>query len=137
MRTAVMELLSTDPVLNDLGIDADHVWSNFALDRQIPRDATPWLVLRWGASTVRFGGPGNRSLNVWAYIARQYTTDHTDLDDILLRVFEVLCGTTQYVAADGGRIAQVTFRGFSEDLADEGYDAIARSVQFQVNGSDS
>lgn len=137
MRTAVMELLTTDSELNGLGIDLDHVWPNFALDRQIPRDATPWLVLRWGAASVRFGGPGNRSLNVWAYIGRQYTTDHSELDRILNRVLNLLCGTTNYTAADGGKIAQVTFRGFSEDLADEGYDAIARSAQFQVNGSDS
>ena len=137
MRTAAFEILSTDPELNAMGIDADRVWPNFSFDRPIPRDDKPWIILRWGPTGVRFGGPGTRILNVWAYKARQASTDHADLDAPLARCLTLLCGATHYAASDGGRIAQVTFRGFSEDLADDGYDAIARSMQLVVNGSDA
>lgn len=136
MRVAVMELLASDPEMNAMGINADRIWPNFAFDRQPQRDDQPWLILRWGATSVAFGGPSSRVLNIWAYKARQISTDHRDLDAPLARALTLLCDAVHYVGSDGGVIHQARFAGFSEDLVDEGYDAIARSLQMQVNGSD-
>lgn len=131
-RVAMMELLSTDATLNALGINANHIWPNFALDIS-PRQDGIFLILRWGGVSSRFGDPGGtRSVRVWAYQAIQLGTDYANIDKVLGAVTDLLTGTIHYTGTDGSAITAADFRGYSEDLKDQGYDAIARNAEFTV-----
>lgn len=131
-RVALMELLSTDATINALGINASHIWPNFALDIS-PRQDGIFLILRWGGVNSRFGDPGGaRSVKVWAYQAIQLGTDYGDIDKVLAAVTDVMIGTIHYEGTDGSSITTADFRGLSEDLRDQGYDAIARNAEFTV-----
>lgn len=126
-------LLGADTDLNILGITSDRIWPNFSLDGA-PRDGIPWLILRWGLRTPRFGsvgGPGKQKLTVWAYRIRQASTDFTVLDDVLSRVVEIMATTEQF-ESDDSVISTVDFNGYSEDINDNGYDAIAKNADFTV-----
>lgn len=131
-RVGVLELLAADATLNSMGINGDRIWPNFALDGA-PRDGGLWLVLRWGSRPGRWGGVGGKqSLTVWAYQGRQVSNDFTAILAVLDRVTGVLAGVSNHVASDGSVVTTVDYGGESEDLVDEGYDAIAKSVQFTV-----
>lgn len=132
MRSLVRNALGSDATLNSLGISTDHIWPNFALDAS-PRADGPWLVLRWGSSPARFGRQpgGATALTVWAYVARQRSTDHSDLVAILERTSGILL-SMEHAAGDGWIVSTVDFRGYSEDLQDAGYDAIAKNAAYTV-----
>lgn len=131
-RVAVMELLATYPALNDRGIDASRIWPNFAMDAE-PRTDGIWLILRWGPAPARWSGPGGkRSLNVWAYQAKQRGTDYTEIDLTLGDVISALITAVHYEGTDGSVLSCADFNGLSQDLVDEGYDAIARNAEFTV-----
>lgn len=130
-RVAVMELLKNDSQLQGFGLNADRIWPNFALDGA-PRTG-PFIVLRWGAMQSRFGTEGGRQdLNIWAYQPRQEGTDYALLDQILRRVTALMTATIHYVGTDGSSLVTADFEGFSEDLVDNGYDAITRNARFTV-----
>lgn len=131
-RVAVKERLSTYPALVGLGIDGDKIWPNFALDIS-PRTEGVWLVLRWGINPDRFGQPGGRrTLNVWVYQARQVGTDYAAVDAVMRAVVEAMLESVHFTGSDGSVLRCADFNGFSADLVDEGYDAIARSAEFTV-----
>jgi hypothetical protein len=126
-RAAVMELL-----VSGLPMDADRVWPNFALDGP-PSGPGVWVVLRWGAEQVRFGARGGkRDLNIWAYSRRADSTDYEVLDQVLFKVEYLLTHTVHYTGNDGSKFITADFQGFSEDLLDNGYDAIAKNARFVV-----
>lgn len=130
MREAIRNALLEDSELQSLGFDEDRIWPNFALDGS-PRTGK-WLVLRFGQAPGRWGKPGGAAaLSVWAYASRMETTDHNDLSVVLDSVERVLMGMEHY---QGGShiITTVRFSGRSEDLNDEGYDAIAMNSAFSV-----
>lgn len=126
-RVAVMEML-----VSGLPMPADRVWPNFALDGP-PSGPGAWLVLRWGAEQTRFGARGGkRDLNVWAYSRRAEGTDYEILDQVLLKVEYLLTSTVHHLGSDGSKFIMADFQGFSEDLIDNGYDAIAKNARFVV-----
>lgn len=128
MRAAIRNALLADAEL-DLG--EDRIWPNFALDGA-PRTGK-WLVLRFGQAPGRWGHPGGAtSLTVWAYASRMETKDHAELQEILDRVDKILLGMEHYDGGDGYIVTAVRYEGRSEDLSDEGYDAIAMNSAFSV-----
>lgn len=130
-RVAVMELLVGDSGLQGMGIDEDKIWPNFALDAAPPVGV--FLVLRWGAEQARFGEPGGkRDLNVWAYRKRTLGTDYLPLDEALRRVTFLFTSTVQFEGSDGSVLVTADYQGMSEDLIDNGYDAIAKNARFVV-----
>jgi len=132
-RVAMYELLKNDSELQAFGIDQNHLWPNFALDGA-PRDGIPWIVMRWGSRPSRFGRQpgGPLALTIWAYQIRQKGSDFTVLDALLTRCTELLGGVEHYEGTDGSVITSVDFRGYSEDLTDDGYDAIAKNAAYTV-----
>lgn len=128
-RAAVFSLLSGDAELTAMGFGPDRIWPAFALDTS-PRTGK-WLVLRWGSSPGRFGAVGGATaLVVWAYQAQAESREYGPLTAALVRVCDVLTIQQHVVGDDGWVLTQADFRGFSDDLFDAGYDAIAKNAAF-------
>lgn len=131
MRAAIRNTLLADAELTGMGLDEDRIWPNFALDGS-PRTGK-WLVMRYGQSPGRWGQPGgSTALTVWAYASRMETTDHAELQLILDRVDELILGMVHVDGGDGYTVTATRYGGRSEDLSDEGYDAIAMNSAFSV-----
>ena len=129
-RAAVFHLLTSDPVLTDLGINADSVWPAQALDTA-PRDRR-FLILRWEEMTLAFRGQGRQHvLTIWAHCPRELATDFVPLDAILNRCTEILTSATHYEGEDG-TLTCADFNGMSADFNDEGYKTITRNAAYTV-----
>lgn len=129
-RAAVFGLLTTDPTLNGLGVNADSVWPAQAIDTA-PRDRR-FLILRWEEMTIAFKGKGEQHvLTIWAHCPREMSTDYTPLDLILRRCTDILTAATHVVGEDGV-LTCVDYNGMSADFNDEGYKTITRNAAYTV-----
>lgn len=129
-RAAVFTLLTTDSILNGLGIDDNHCWPAQALDN--PIRTGPFLVLRWEETSVEFGTFGQREvLTVWAHCPKEMSNDFVPLIAILKRVVFLLLSAEHLPGADG-IVTKVDYNGMSPDLRDEGFSTITKNAAFQV-----
>jgi hypothetical protein len=114
------------------GVDIEHIWPGFSLDVS-PRKDGIWLVMRWGPVQARSrASAGSRSVTVWAYQSKQVGNDYAALDAVLRAVKDAIVGAVHYVGTDGSVVSCGDFRGYSGDLEDQGYDAIARNAEFTI-----
>jgi hypothetical protein len=129
-RFAVFTLLTTDPELNDMGIDADHCWPAHALDN--PPRTGPFLVLRWEETTTEFNTFGAREvLTVWAHCPKEISNDFVPLLMMLKRVMFLLL-SAEHVVGEDGVLTKVDYQGMSPDLRDEGFSTITKNAAFRV-----
>lgn len=129
-RAAVYTLLSTDGVLQSLGVPYGNIWPAQAMD-VAPRHAR-FLILRWEEMTLAPGrGSKQEILTVWAHCPREMSTDYVPLLAILNRVTELLTSALHVTGADG-TLTCVDHNGMSPDLNDEGYKTITKNAAYTV-----
>lgn len=129
-RAAVFSLLTTDPTLTGLGISADTVFPNGAVD-VVPRKSR-FLIFRWEEVTLAPGKASEQQvLTVWAHCPREMSTDYAPLDVILKRCTTVLTSAL-HVPGEDGILTSVDYNGMSPDFNDEGYKTITRNAGYTV-----
>lgn len=123
-RAAVQALLEGDEALQGLGVGA--VYPADSVDTP---DEECFLVIRWQPTTWIFKGKGTDVFTVWAH-DRQF--DYGRIQDVLLRVKDILDGAYHVEGADGWWLTQCDWRGEGPDLTDQGYNTRTRYADFQA-----
>lgn len=130
MRSLIFGTLTTDPVLNGLGITSAN---SFAVDVDTP-EGRPFLQLRWGANAIGLGKTRvtRRTLTIWVH---DEPGDYSvKIDPIILRLRELL-PALEGVSNGLGHVVSIEWTGDSEDLADDGHGTITRNASFSLVGS--
>lgn len=130
-RAVILSSIVADPVLRTIGFDDDNVLANYDGDQR-PSDKM-FMVLRWGAKELDpriLRGP--KRLTIWVHMYREFSTDYVRIDEVIDRLEELLTGIIDVPGADGYTLTLVDQDGSSEDLKDDGYQTICRSVSFKV-----
>lgn len=125
-RAAMYHLLSTDGVLNALGIQPATVYQTNTVDNP---EVKPFIVVRWETKTVSFEKHGPQNVAVWAHDDRG---DYSRIDNILERVQDILIGAEHILGTDGRILTCARYNGTSDDLWDDGYQTITRYCTFSV-----
>ena len=131
MSGKVFEALSTDPVLQSLGVQ------NFFTDysaEEIPRTGLT-MILRWGdQSYQRSVMTGTRDLAVWLHSPMEFGTDYTAINNALDRVTEILEGEeiVQVPGADGVQVTEAAKIGSGSNQRDPGFNTIMRTNRYRV-----
>ena len=130
VRELIFESVTTDPVLQVLGFDEDHVFTDHSLDTPQVR---PLIVLRWQNVVVGLGSVNQRILQVWVH---DQPADYERIDQTLKRL-RTLLGSIEAVRIDGGAagLHTVIWEGESDDLRDVEVGTITRWAQFRLTGS--
>lgn len=123
-RAAVHGLLEADEGLQTLGVGAV-----YAADTVDTPEEDCFLVIRWQPTTWVYKGKGTDSFTVWAH-DREH--DFGRINDVLLRVKEILDGRSHATGADGWTLTQADWRGEGPDLSDEGYGTRTRYADFRA-----
>ncbi|QNJ55329.1 tail terminator [Gordonia phage LittleFella] len=98
----------------------------------VPRDDGPFLILRWGNQNVTPAvRRGPHTLTVWAHEPIEYTTDYTEIVNLLRSAQAVLEGNIS-TGADGVVVTDVAFQGDSGNLIDPGFRTITRNSTYRV-----
>lgn len=130
-RAAVVSTIIADPALTAMGFDASNVRTNYDAEQR-PTDSI-FMVLRWGPLDV---DPrimrGTRNLTIWVHIYREYSTDYVRIDKVIDRLQELLTDIIDVPGEDGYTLTLMDFDGVSDDMKDDGYQTICRSVSFKV-----
>lgn len=134
-RSAVVELLGNDSVLRDeYGITSSEVFPTFTMQgsRRPPTDADGYfLVLRWEETLDVIGDV--QVLTVWAHRSRSSGVNFKAIKDILMRCKMILETAVHVAGSDGDILTQASCKGMGPDVADEGYDTLAKYAVFEVN----
>lgn len=123
-RAAVYSLLSTDPVLEDLGFEK--VYASNSIDSP---DEYKFLVIRWEERTFFTPEHGPQSMTVWAHTRDR---DYGDIDRALQRVRELLTSAIHLAGDDGWVLTQADWSGDSSDLVDDGFHTLTRNSSFRT-----
>jgi len=130
-RQAVFQAIINDEDLNDLQIDIDTVFPNWAKDTT-PIRGKPFVILRWEERPMRGNLQGPQILTVWAHWPKEDSTDHSKLDTILQGIIGVLTAMEHVNGEDGNVVTSIRFTGWGNDLFDPGYNTIAKNIAFEV-----
>jgi hypothetical protein len=128
----VFNLLTTDSVLNALGITADSVFTTHDVDTPQVR---PMLVLRWGITdnVLNHSPMASRGLQVWAH---DEPGDYERVESILRRVRTLLTSVSaENAGANDEWVSEIKWERFSEDLSDEDAGTVTRNGDFTITGS--
>lgn len=125
VRDLVFSGITGDSILNTLGVDANHVWAAGALEGPAP---TPFLVLRWGATTKGFGPVNSAPLTINVH---DDSGNYDLINAILLRIRTVMIGlSASGVAANW--IIDSQWLGDGEESQDDQYKTLMRSCDFSL-----
>lgn len=133
LRQKVWEILTEDPTLNGLGIDASSLFVNHAPDSPA-EDLMRFGVLRWGTAEVAPGADTSArpiAMSFWSY---DRETDYGNILATLKRVRAVVAGLPGMRFADGALLG-ADFAFSSEDLYDQTYRAVLRSETYRLVAS--
>lgn len=131
-RAAVFQALTTDPELNALGINAQTLWPNFAIDSP-PRDVKMFAVLRWRNRNPKMLDRGPTYLSVYFYQPRQNGSSYLNIDKAIERAKKVLTSMEHVAGGDGRTVTSIRASGGEgPDQIDAGYDAITKDIAFEV-----
>lgn len=122
-RAAVHQLLSEDPVLQELGFE---VYGSNAADSV---DEQRFLICNWQPGTIAFGLRGSEGLLVWAH---DKDRDYTAIDAALKRVQEILHEAIHVLGEDGRTLTTARSNGVSDDGYDDGYGTVTKNADFTV-----
>lgn len=143
LREFVFDLITTDSVLNSLGITAASTFTTHTIDTPQVR---PLCILRWGATNpgiqtsqqgvgISHWPIGQGLLNVWVHDNIR-TGDYRRIDQSLKRVRDILTTPEGVnVGGDAEWLHMIVWEGDSEDLDDEAMRTITRNAQFRLTGS--
>lgn len=130
IRDYVYDLFTNDSYLNGLALNEDSIFNTN--DRDTPQ-VRPFMVTRWGITSVGLDVVHERTVQIWIHDA---PSDYHTIDLGLQRVRELL--TQQYgvdTGANNGWVLQIEWAGDSEDLSDDIQNTITRYATFNVVGS--
>jgi hypothetical protein len=130
IRDYVFNLVTTDSILNGYALNEQTVYNNN--DWDTPKER-PFMVLRWGATSLGMGVANVRALQVWIH---DEPANYTNIDKALERVRELLANQTASFTGTANKwVIQVDWSGDSDDLFDDVQRTIARYSSFSVVGS--
>jgi len=130
VRQYIYDLIRTDPVIEGLGFNADSMFN--ANDVDTPQ-VRPFMVFRWGATSVGLDVVNIRSLQVWVH---DKPTDYTNIDLALKRVRTLLTNVVGESTGDAGQwVTEIEWTGDSDDLDDDVQRTVTRYSQFNLVGT--
>ena len=132
MREIIFDALAHDADLfDDFGIDEDHVFPNYAIDKT-PRD-NMFLIIRYEEQDLtNFAiGRGANILTIWAHRPKELGADMTMVRDLLEEVRVILLGLVGQTDSSW-RMTDVRFTGYGGDLSDPGYNTFTKNAAFEV-----
>ena len=125
-RAAVYSLTKNDPIIGTLIKD---VQAFAAVDT--PRKAErPFIVIKWGNTApgaVRSRGPV--PVTFWVY---DTSRDYAVITAVIERLKAVMADAIHVVGEDGWTLSQAQWESESEDLYDDIYECIVRTVTFTI-----
>lgn len=133
LRTLVYDTLKVDAQLIALGIDEDSLYPNFSADSPAA-DQQRWVVLRWGVVEPPFAPQvpvRPQTLTLWAYDRER---DFAAIAAILRRCRTLLTDLSAVWTGDG-HLLEIQQTGSSEDLWDDGYQAVTRNEAYRMVAS--
>lgn len=122
----VYQLLSTDSVLNDLGMTADTILGSTVA--QSP-EVRPFMIVKWGTSDPIVGRIGPETLEVWAY---DEPGSFVRINTVLKRVYSILVEENADVVVEEERFSTAKWRGDSPELYDDIFKCATRYSTFSV-----
>lgn len=130
LRTAVYEALAVDGTLSGLGLTRDSLFANWSFDAPAAH-LQRWIVLRWGTQDPGIGPVYTTSLTVQVY-DRERT--YGWITDVLKAAREVIAELPTSATGDG-HVVGVEWSFGSEDIWDDGYEAVGRSETYRLVAS--
>ena len=124
-RAAVQALVSEDSVLGMLGVEG--VYGSNSADS--PAESL-FIVLHWESTTKAFGSRGPTTLTCWVHDKNR---DYARVDKVIVRLKEILLDAVHVSGADGVTLTSCTWAGDSDDLVDDGYNTVTRTVAFETS----
>ncbi len=132
VREYIYNLLTTDTVLNSLGITGDSTFTTHTVDTPQVR---PLMILRWQAVSPGIGPVNQRILTVWVHDDRN-RGDYDRIDQALRRLRAILDNIVGVnVGEPGAWLSATRWEGDTDDLDDPDMGTISRSSQFRLTGS--
>ena len=132
VRSYIFSLITTDPILNELGVNAASTFTTHTVDTPQVR---PLCILRWQAVNEGMGPVNQRILTVWVHDARN-VGDYTRIDRSLKRLRALLTGVEGVRVGDMYEwLSGIRWEGDSDDLDDDALNTITRNAQFRLTGS--
>ena len=131
LRDYVYQLLANDSVLNGLGIDGNSLHT--VNDTDTPQER-PYTTIRWGNTNPGLNASYTmifRDFQIWVH---DVPGDYTKIDNILLRIRQLLTGV-EGANAGAGFVSMVEWEGDSDDLSDDAQGTITRYGEFHLVGS--
>ena len=132
VRDLIFNALKNDGVLNGLDLNDTSMFNGNDADTPNMR---PFMVFRWGQTSIGMDVMRRRTLQVWVH---DEPSDYTNIDLALDRVRDVLTSLFGVnVSATTKWIAQIDWELDSDDLSDDIQNTVTRYSQFTVVGSAS
>lgn len=142
-RQYIYNLITTDTILNALGITDD---STFLSDTVDTEQIRPLCILRWGSVTpgltaTREGAGvsrfpiSQRILTVWVHVALN-EGNFDRIDQSLKRLRDILTNVAGVnVGEVGSWLSAINWEGDSDDIRDDEQRTLTRNAQFRLTGS--
>ena len=136
-RAAFFDRLIADPVLSGFGLNDDTVLHNYSKEER-PTNATPFVVLRWGAQTrPPWQDPDvpvkpYEPVSVWVHWPAEVTNDYGKIIAVLNQIDSVVRDLRDVPGSDGDTLSFVQIGGRSPDLFDDGFNTITKYADYEV-----
>lgn len=135
VREYIFSLITTDSVMNGLGINADSTFTSHTVDTPQVR---PLCILRWQATPAPLisGFPINqRILQVWVHVSVNEGS-YERVDQALRRLRTLMANVVGVnVGGDDAWLSAAIWEGDSDDLRDDESNTLTRNAQFRLTGS--
>ncbi len=132
VREYIYGLLTSDTVLNSLGITENSTFTTHTVDTPQIR---PLMILRWQAVSPGIGPVNQRILTVWVHDERN-RGDYDRIDQALRRLRTLLDNVVGVNVGDPTAwLSGIRWEGDTDDLDDPDMGTISRSSQFRLTGS--
>lgn len=132
----IYEKLSSNSVLNSLGINGNSIFELQSLDER--PNLSCFLVINWQDSTQNFFNSQSFNLNIprtmtlWVHQPWDITRDYSIIDKALNEVDKELLSLEQNLGTDSIRVSCVDKISRSGNLMDEAWKTIARNATYRV-----
>lgn len=134
VREYLFSLITTDSVLNGIGINSNSTFTTHTIDTPQIR---PLCILKWQATQtgLRLSPLNQRILQVWVHDAIA-VGDYERIDNALKRLRAILTNVEGVnVGGVGNWLSAIEWEGDSDDLRDDEYGTITRNTQYRLTGS--